>query len=884
VRRGLRALIFRRSADREVADEVRDYFEQAVDAMVARGLPPDEARRAARLELGEMTTVAERVRTSGWENVVGASIADLRFAARQLRAAPGFTAVTVLTLALGVGATTAIFSAVDPILFEPLPYRDAGRIVTIWETRTERPRTDGTFGMYSGLAARTRAFESMAVFKSWQPALTGADQPERLEGQRVSAEYFHVLGVSPALGRDFRASDDRRGAPNVVILSDRLWRRRFARDPAIVGRQVVLDDSRFDTLAQRGSHLVIGVMPPGFENVLAPSAELWTPLQYDLGTQYPAWGHHLRTVGRLRAGVSVVQATSELDRLGPVVLEERHPDSYRDGVKFIVSPLQEDLTRGVRPALLAVLGAVILVLVIAGVNVTNLLLARGVHRRGEFALRAALGAGRSRLVRQLLTESLLLAAMGGAVGFGVAVLGVRALVALSPADLPRAGAIGVNAAVFAVGLGITTLVGLTVGLIPAVHAARTGPHPDIQQASGRAPGGHGRARRWLVVTEVALALVLLVGSGLLLRSLEHLFSVEPGFDAAHLLTMQVQTSGHRFDDAAVTRRFFDEVLEAVRHVPGVTSAALTSQLPLSGELDEYGVHFESSPAQRSDEDHGAFRYTVSPGYIETMHIPLRRGRLLDERDRAGAPLAALLPESYARREFPGVDPVGQRLRIGANDGPDLYTVVGVVGDVRQVSLAVSRADAVYVAPGQWHFADSVMWLVVRTRGDAAALGPAVRRAVWSVDKDQPVVRVATMDGLLAASAAERRFALILFEAFALAALALAAAGIYGVLAGSVAERTREIGVRAALGAPRRSIVALVVRQGMTLSGVGVAIGLAAAPAASQAVAAMLFGVSRLDPVTYVGVVALLLAVSAAACSVPAWRATRVDPARTLRAE
>ncbi|MCA1649933.1 MAG: ABC transporter permease [Acidobacteria bacterium] len=424
---------------------------------------------------------------------------------------------------------------------------------------------------------------------------------------------------------------------------------------------------------------------------------------------------------------------------------------------------------------------------------------------------------------------------------------------------------------------------MAFGLIPAFQATRSDPHRDLQHGSRTTGGAHRRTSSALVVAEVALALVLLVSSGLLLRSLQRLFAVEVGFDSSHLLTMQIQTSGHRFQDDSTTFQFFARALEAVRQVPGVTAAAVTNQLPLSGDFDSYGVHFESSPTQRADEDHSAFRYGVSPGYIETMRIPLRRGRLLNEHDRAGAPRVALINESFAKRSFPGIDPLGQRLRIGPMDGPP-YTMVGIVGDGKQLSLAGTPADAVYTTTSQWRFADNVMSLVVRARGDAAALAPAVRQAIWSIDKDQPIVRVATMDDLVAASAAERRFVLLVFEAFALVALVLAAAGMYGVLSGRVAERTREIGVRSALGASRRNIVALVVRQGMVLAGLGIAIGLAGSAAASQAIAAMLFGISRLDPITYAAVIALLTVGAVIACWIPAWRAARVDPAITLKAE
>jgi putative ABC transport system permease protein len=515
--------------------------------------------------------------------------------------------------------------------------------------------------------------------------------------------------------------------------------------------------------------------------------------------------------------------------------------------------------------------------------VTNLLLARGAQRRGEFAMRAALGAGRMRMIRQLLTESLLLAVFGGGFGMVVAELGVGALVALSPAGLPRVDSIRVDGAVLAFGIGVTTLIGLVVGLVPALHASRSDLQTGLQQSSRRAAGGHQLTRRALVVTEVALALVLMVGAGLLLRSLQRLFAISPGFDASDVVTMQVQTSGHRFDEESATHRFFAQALEAVRQVPGVTAAAFTSQLPLSGDLDEYGVHFEPGPSGKPEGGYSTFRYGVTPGYFEAMGIPLRRGRLFDAHDVSGAPVAVLISESLAKRKFPGQDPIGHRLHVGRQDLP-WYTIVGVVGDVKQASLALTQSDAVYIPAAQWYAPDNAMSLVVRARGDASSLVPVIKRAIWSVDKDQPILRVATMDDLLAASAAERRFVLILFQAFAVVALVLAATGIYGVLSGNVTERTREIGVRLALGASRGDILALVVRQGMTLTGLGVLIGLSGAVAASQAVVTLLFGVSRLDPITYIGVIAILVGVSAIACWVPARRATKVDPLVALRYE
>ena len=474
---------------------------------------------------------------------------DLRYGVRMLLKKPGFTLLSGFTLALGIGASTAIFSAVNPILFEPLPYPNAGRIVTIWEGRKDGGRNAGTFAAYRAFVARNRSFDTIAVMRPWQPTMIGPAEPERLDGQRVSASYFSVMGISPALGRDFLASDDQLNGPTAAIISDALWRRRFGGDSAIVGSQVRLDDN---------SYTIVGVMPTAFENVLAPSAEIWSPLQYDesLPPQGREWGHHLRTLGRLRPGISTDQASRELDQILHD-LAAIYPLALKDyGVpeRFIVNSLKEDVTGGVKPALLAVLGAVMLVLTIACVNVTNLLLARGAQRRGEFAVRAALGAGRTRMIRQLLTESLLLAILGGALGMVVSELGVRGLVALSLPGLPRVGAIRVDGAVFAFGIIVTTLIGLAVGLIPALQASRGDLHIGLQQSSRRMAGGHQLMRRGLVVAEVALALVLLVSTGLLLRSVQRLFAISPGFDGSHLLTMQVQTS-RRFDTDA-TNRFF----------------------------------------------------------------------------------------------------------------------------------------------------------------------------------------------------------------------------------------------------------------------------------------------------------------------------------------
>jgi putative ABC transport system permease protein len=812
---------------------------------------------------------------------------DVRYVLRQLRKSPGFTIICVLTLALGIGASTAIFSAVNPILFEPLSYPHPDRLVMIWNTY-QGARTEIAFGTYRELVERSRSFETMAAFQPWQPAMTGDAQPERLDGQRASASFFRVLGVHPFLGRDFLSSEDVFHGPKVAILSDKLWRRKFNGDRTIIGHQVKLDGDIFT---------VIGVMPHTFENVLSPSADLWTPLQYDtsqIATNFNSgeWGNHLKMAGRLRPGISRDQGARELNQIARYPLPEFPRPRWASLTHGLISDsLQDDIAQGVKPALLAVFGAVILVLAIACVNVVNLLLARSAQKWGEFAVRAALGASRLRVTRQLITESLPLASLGGVFGIGVAVAGVRILLALSPPGLPRLDVIAVDRVVFAFALGITTLIGLLTGLIPALHFSRKELHLGLERSSRRTAGGHSWTRQGLVITEVALALILLVGAGLLLRSMRRLLATDPGFNPTHVLTMQVQTSGHQFDNLPASpgagdnlrRRFFEQALEAVRQVPGVKQAAFTSLLPLSDDpswVSTYGARFENDDPQGG---HNVFRYAVSSDYCQTMGIPLRSGRFLDKHDTVAAPQAALISESLAKRQFPGQDPIGKRLHVGPNDRP-WYVVVGVVGDVKQTSLALDQPDAVYISTAQTWFADDTLSLVVRTGEDVASIAPAIRNAIWSVDKDQPIVRAATMSNLVAISEAERNFVLILFEAFGIVALALAAVGMYGVLSGSVTERTCEIGVRAALGASRSNILALVLRRGMRLTGLGVVIGLFGAGAASQALMSLLFGVSRLDMITYLSVIALLAVVSGIACWVPARRAAKVDPMVTLRYE
>lgn len=866
--------------DQDFAAEIDSHIEMQIDDNLRAGMSPEEARHAALVKFGGVEQTKQAYRERNTLPLLETLGHDVRFALRQFLKNPAFTVTAIVVLALGLGASTAIFSAVYPVLYKPLPYLHPARLMMIWEARHGDSPKHVTFGTFYGLSQGNRSFEALAVMKPWQPAIIDSGEPERLEGQRVSAGYFRVLGVEPAFGRAFQAADDRFHGPNVVVLSDALWRHRFAADTGIVGRTIKLDGELYT---------VLGVMPPAFENVMDPQAQLWAPLQYDpsLPADGREWGHHLRMMGRLRPGTTRTEAASELtalvQRLGQVYAKGYDSSGGApDGM--LVNRMQDDLTRDVKPALLAIMGAVVLLLVVACVNVINLMLARGAQRQGELAMRAALGAGRARLLRQLLTESLLLALAAGAAGLLLARGGVGVLIALAPVALPRAADIRVDTSAFLFAFALTVVTGVLVGMVPALYAARHDPHAALKESTRTAAGGHHFTRSVLVVAEVAIALVLLVGSGLLLRSMQRLFAVPPGFDASHLLTMQVQDSGRYTEHDAAWADELEEILRSVRAVPGVITAAMTSQLPLSGDYDTYGVEFQAYPSQNNEP---GYRYAVSPHYFATMKIPLRRGRLLTEDDRAGHAPVALLSESFAERKFHGQDPIGQRIHVGPDIGHadrPWATVVGVVGDVKQTSLALDDGDAFYTTMTQWPWIGAAQSLVVRTQGDAAALAPSIRQAVWSVDKQLPIVRVATMEELLAASEAQRHFVMVLFEMFALVGLLLAATGIYGVLSGSVTERTREIGVRAALGASPTAILALVLRQGTKLALIGASIGLLGALASSRVLATLLFGISDRDPVTYIGVTAALLVVAAIACWIPARRAAQVDPAITLRAE
>jgi putative ABC transport system permease protein len=799
--------------------------------------------------------------------------ADLRHAARLLRRSPAFTALCVLTLALGIGASTAIFSVVNPVLLRPLPYPAPERLVMVWERDADGGRSNTGFATFADLARETRTLERTAAVGGWEPTLSGTGDAERLVGQRVSSTYFGVLGVGPSLGRDFVAAEDAPAAEQVVILADGLWRRRFGADPALVGRAVPLDGI---------PHTVVGIMPASFDNVLNPDAQVWRPLRY--GGSEP-WAcrtcRHLRMIARVRPGVTRAAASAELDQLSAMLVQSYRRDYPAVGTHVV--PLREEVTRDARPVLLVVVGATCLVLLIACANVANLQLARAMRREGEFAIRVALGAGRSRLAQQMLVEGVLLAALGGAAGALVARLALPALIAWLPPTLPRLTAVRLDGAALALAAGVTLLVGILVGLAPALHGGRASVF-DTLRGGARVAGGRHAVRAGLVVAEVAVALMLMAGAGLLSRSLVRLLSVDVGFEPAGLLTLELQASGPRYESDAAVWALHERVREAARAVPGVVAVGTASQLPLAGSIDRYGVRAQDRPLPNPELAPSADRYVVSPDFMSATGIRIRRGRGIDAADaRDSARAVVVVSRALAAKLWSGDDPLGKRVQLGGLDAP-WREVVGVADDVRHDGLDAVVTHQVYVPERQWEWANSQLALVVRTQGDPGAVADGVRRAVRGVDAGMPVTRVATMEQLVARSTAQRRLALTLFAAFAGVAILLAAAGIYGVLAGSVAERTREIGVRTALGATPGRIARLVVGQGVRLAAVGLAIGAAGTLALGRFLSSLLYGVGPGDPWTLAAVVAGLAAVAVVACLVPARRAAAVDPAVALRAE
>ena len=867
-------------------EEVRDGYAREIEATFhaeARDARRS-GRRGALLALW-LATVGDVLRSAPGQHL-DILWRDVRFAVRAMVARPAHALTAVVTLAIGIGANVAVFAVVDGVLLAPLGYPNADQLVSVSETRHgEEPRNLGYLS-FVDVKSRSRSFSHLVAATQSTATFSGGGQdPERVNAMRVSREYFEMVGVQPVLGRAFTEAEDRPGAARrVIILSDGLWRRRFGADPSVVGRPVTIGDVAFT---------IVGVLPRGFDDIVASrlyeDAAVWFPLGYDPAASFACRTcRHLRVIGRLAPGVSPKAAEAELTGLFEAI-EREHPSDYT-GAGARVTTLGDVFLGPVRPALLLLWGGVALLLLVACANVASLLLLRASERSGEVAVRAALGVTRRRLVRQLLTESVLLSGVGALLGLLPAWAAVRVMATYGPRELPRLASLAVDERAVAVAVLLAMASGVLFGLAPLRQLGRQDA-VDALKGAGRRTGGAAtwRARAVLVAGNVAMAAVLLAGAGLLVRSATRLLSVEPGFNPDGVLTMRLWAGGQRFGEGETPQQiatavaFYDDVLRRVRVLPGVAAASAVTTLPLGGGVDGFGFHVVGRPTVNPEDARTADRFVVTPGYFATMEIPLLGGRLLDERDTQQADAVALINRRAAETIFAGEDPIGHRVILGGPDGAP-RTIVGVVGDVRHHGLDREVGPQVYVPQAQWAWAETLMTLVVRTAGEPVALAGAVRGVVREVDPAQPVTDVRAYSAVVATTTSTRRFVTGALGVFAALTLVLALVGLYGALSVTVAQRRLEIGIRLALGARPDAIRRMVFLNGLRPVLAGVVVGTVAALWALRGMTGLLFEVRPADPATLAGAVGLLLAAGAAACVVPAWRAARIDPANSLRAE
>ncbi|HEY1304970.1 MAG TPA: ABC transporter permease [Vicinamibacterales bacterium] len=805
---------------------------------------------------------------------------DLHYGVRGLRKSPGFAAAAIVLLALGIGANTAIFSLVRAVVLRPLPFPDPDRLVLIWDdfsanrgpTRVEPSPAD-----YVAWKEQSRSFSDLAAFYTNAYNLTGNGEPAKLAGVRTTANVFAVLGMQPILGRTLDAGDDRPDAAPVVVVSERLWRSRFGADPNLIGRTIALNGL---------SHTVVGVVPPDFQFPFK-EAVVWVPARFTPQELAEPGNYFLDVLARLKPETSLAQAQAEMQPIARK-LEQQYP-ATKNRLRISVTQLHEHLTREARPTMAMLLVAVGLVLLTACANLANLLLARGAARRKEIALRKVLGAGHARLARQLLTESAVLAGAGAALGVALSVATFSYLSRLLPPTLPSTSILRIDSSVLLFTAGIAALIVLAIGSAPALAAVHTGLEEALRSSSGRTTTASRRLRSLLVIAEISMTVVLLVAAGLLLRSYAKVLAVDPGFNAQHVLLAETVLPPSRYAALPERTRFCEGVLERVRALPGVTRAAYANYPPLMFKGGRALIAIEGRPAPRPEEFNRFIvsDRVVSAGYFATLDVPVRRGREFEARDTAGAPLAAIINEKLARLHFPDQDPIGQRIVIGNPTRNPWLTIVGVVGDMRQMGIDTAAEPEIYVAANQSTLNAPFFWpqqLVVRTTADPLALSAAVRQAVWAVDADEPVSRIRSMSELFDAELLNRNTQLTLIGALALLTLLIAAVGLYAVLSYSVAQQLREIGVRMALGARRMTVVLGVVRSAALLTALGVAIGLGAAFAGTRLLQSWLFEVGTTDPLTFAGSALLLGITGLVATVVPAFRGASIDPTVVLRIE
>ena len=796
---------------------------------------------------------------------------DFRYALRQLIKAPGFTIVAIVTLALGIGACTAIFSVVNTVLLRPLDFPNPDRIVLIRETQLPQfPEFSVAPPNYIDWEKQAKSFEHLAASAVARLNLTGDGEPQQITGVRATAHYFDVYGVKPILGRLLLPEEDAPGKNHVVVLNYPFWQRVFGGARDVVGRTIQLNGEPYN---------IVGVAPSDWT---ANKVDLWTPMAFkpeDVANNARG-GHYINVAGRLKPGVTVAQAKSELELIASQ-LAKQYPDTNKGWGIFMI-PMQDNLVRDVKPVLYTLLGAVGCVLLIACANLANLLLARATARQREISIRAALGAGRGRLIRQLLTESVVLALCGGVAGVILARWGLDALLALAPTNLPRVTEIHLDSGVLLFSLALSVVTGLVFGIAPALLAARTDVNEALKQGTrGSTEGGaRGRLRSALVVAEVVLALVLLGGAGLLARSFMQLTHVDPGFVPENATALRLSLPQKKYAQPEQQNAFANSLLERLKDLPGVQAAGITHSMPLVGDY-VLGFNIEGRPALDPNDLPNTNYYAVTPDYFRAMGIRLVRGRVFTAQDDVKAPRVAIINETMARQFFPNEDPIGKRINI--TNGPDTWRqIIGVVGDIKQYGVDKATSAQSYEPFAQVPF--SSLNVVIRTKGSPAALLGALRPAVYAVDKDQPVGTIRPLEEIVADSISRQRFAMTLLTVFSAVALVIAAVGIYGVMAYNVVQRTGEFGIRMALGAQQGDVLRLVLTQGGKLIGLGLVIGLLATIAASRAMGSMLFNTSAYDPVTLSSITLLLGAVALVACFFPANRATKVNPIEALRTE
>lgn len=869
-----RNLFHKDQVDREFTEEIQSYLDLLTDTKIKQGLSPREAKREALIEVGGVDQVQERVREIRMGQFIETAWRDVRVGVRALVHSPVFTIATVLSLALGIGANTAIFSVVNGLLLRPLPYPESERIVDVWHTPPQQSfpgldRFSVSPANYLDWKAQSSSFDQMSVYSYTGFSLSTGGDPVPLIGAAVSSDFFSVLRTNAMQGRTFTVDDERPGRDQVVVIGYGLWQRAFGANPGVVGQPVIINSRSFT---------VVGIMPAGFE--FPRQADLWVPLAWDDKERQIRSIHDYLVIARLKQDVSLNQAQAEMSTISSR-LEQQYPEEDK-GWGAVVIPFREDLIGDIRPALLVLFCAVGFVLLIACANVANLMLARGANRQKEIAVRIALGAGRARLVRQLLTESVLLAVSGGLLGLLIAVWGSKVLVRLG--SLPNSGDIGVDIWALGFTFVLSFAAGIIIGIVPALQFTKTNISDNLKLGSGRTGGSQLKqhTRKALVISEVALSLVLLIGAGLMIRSFWKLQNVKPGFDPGNALTMSIALTPIKYSEPKQQLAFFDRALEQIRAVPGVVSVGATTTIPLGGGGSTQPFSIEGRPTGTVAEQPMAQTRYITTDYFRAIGIPLRRGRVFDDQDQEKSVPVVIISEAMARRFWPGENPIGKRLTPSFHIEQGAREIVGIVGDVKASGLDVDSSAMMYLPYRQ--SPRPFMSFVVRTAANPESLVQPVEKAIYSIDKEQALTDVQTFDQVLTESLSGRRFNMTLLLVFAGVALMLAAVGVYGVMNYTVTLRRRELGIRMALGAGRMDVLRLVLGQGLSLTLIGVGAGLISAYALTRLMASLLYGVTATDYLTFASVSGMLITVGVAASYVPARRATKVNPTIALRTE